>query len=286
MTGVHRDARGFRQPGRGLDPYGCRLRGPFQRRLETSLLSAMRSARRGIPAWSARSTPPSRAAVASAAPRATSSPARRLRSSATAANAGSSRPRPRHLADRPPRRLPPGRGAVRGWSRRADSGRTLDLRLLRGCGSRLWHEGADPAEPISVKGGWLDTPPTSAAPSTSGPCASCRRDHPGTRPPVPGRAGIASRHGGRAVEDASRRSIGASPPGLARSKRPSLSRSCGTSPGSTGRARRRAGAQEIAPRFDELAGDQDGAGRRVRLEARRHQQRQAGARLRAAHPRP
>jgi hypothetical protein len=27
------------------------------------------------------------------------------------------------------------------------------------CGSRLWHESADPAAPISVKGGSLDAPP-------------------------------------------------------------------------------------------------------------------------------
>jgi hypothetical protein len=27
------------------------------------------------------------------------------------------------------------------------------------CGSRLWHESADPAVPLSVKGGSLDEPP-------------------------------------------------------------------------------------------------------------------------------
>ncbi|MDF2782337.1 MAG: hypothetical protein K0S96_2142 [Geminicoccaceae bacterium] len=52
-----------------------------------------------------------------------------------------------------------GRGAVARWSRRADSGRTLICAFCPACGSRLWHEGVDPAEPISVKGGSLDTPP-------------------------------------------------------------------------------------------------------------------------------
>ena len=49
------------------------------------------------------------------------------------------------------------RGDVRTWSRRTESGRTLDCKFCAACGSRLWHEGPDRDE-LSVKGGSLDRP--------------------------------------------------------------------------------------------------------------------------------
>jgi hypothetical protein len=49
------------------------------------------------------------------------------------------------------------RGEVRTWSRRTDSGRTLDCRFCPVCGTRLWHEGAG-WDVLSVKGGTLDEP--------------------------------------------------------------------------------------------------------------------------------
>ena len=51
------------------------------------------------------------------------------------------------------------RGEVNFWSRPTDTGRTLTCAFCPACGSRLWHQGADPEEPISVKGGSLDAPP-------------------------------------------------------------------------------------------------------------------------------
>jgi hypothetical protein len=56
-----------------------------------------------------------------------------------------------------------GRGAVSYWSRATDSGRTLTCAFCPECGSRLWHQGEDPAAPISVKGGSLDAPPDLSA---------------------------------------------------------------------------------------------------------------------------
>ena len=50
------------------------------------------------------------------------------------------------------------RGAVSFWSRPTDTGRTLACAFCPGCGSRLWHQAADPADPLSVKGGSLDAP--------------------------------------------------------------------------------------------------------------------------------
>ena len=44
------------------------------------------------------------------------------------------------------------------WSR-ADSGRTLTCAFCPQCRLALWHQGDDPAAPISVKGGSLDAPP-------------------------------------------------------------------------------------------------------------------------------
>ena len=49
-------------------------------------------------------------------------------------------------------------GTIGTWSRGTDSGRTLHCMFCRTCGSRLWHRSADPALPISIKGGTLDVP--------------------------------------------------------------------------------------------------------------------------------
>jgi hypothetical protein len=49
------------------------------------------------------------------------------------------------------------RGEVSTWSRRTDTGRTLDCKFCPVCGTRLWHEGAGWDE-LSVKGGSLDRP--------------------------------------------------------------------------------------------------------------------------------
>src|SRR5690606_12731948 len=49
-------------------------------------------------------------------------------------------------------------GEPRRWSRRADSGRTVDCFFCETCGTRLWH-GYDEGEAVvSVKGGSLDQP--------------------------------------------------------------------------------------------------------------------------------
>jgi hypothetical protein len=50
------------------------------------------------------------------------------------------------------------RGDVRTWSRRADSGRTLECLFCGACGSRLWHAGVG-ADTVTLKGGSLDRPP-------------------------------------------------------------------------------------------------------------------------------
>lgn len=49
-------------------------------------------------------------------------------------------------------------GAVKSWSRPADSGRRRRCLFCGECGSRLWHEAEPPAETVSVKGGSLDIP--------------------------------------------------------------------------------------------------------------------------------
>ncbi len=49
-------------------------------------------------------------------------------------------------------------GTVRTWSRKTDSGRTLDCAYCPNCGSRLWHQIAGEGEALSVKGGSLDHP--------------------------------------------------------------------------------------------------------------------------------
>ena len=49
------------------------------------------------------------------------------------------------------------RGEVRTWSRRTDSGRTLDCMFCGTCGSRVWHASPGSAT-ITVKGGSLDQP--------------------------------------------------------------------------------------------------------------------------------
>ena len=51
------------------------------------------------------------------------------------------------------------RGEVKVWSRATDSGGTLACAFCPGCGSRVWHEGIDATDTISVKGGSLDDPP-------------------------------------------------------------------------------------------------------------------------------
>ena len=50
-------------------------------------------------------------------------------------------------------------GAVSFWSRRTDSGQRLTCAFCPACGTRLWHQGDDPAALLSVKGGSLDEPP-------------------------------------------------------------------------------------------------------------------------------
>ncbi len=52
-------------------------------------------------------------------------------------------------------------GRVKTWSRTTDSGRRLRCAFCPDCGTRLWHEREDAAEPpamLSVKGGSLDEP--------------------------------------------------------------------------------------------------------------------------------
>ncbi len=49
-------------------------------------------------------------------------------------------------------------GAVRSWSRLADSGRRRRCLFCAECGSRLWHEAEPAEETLSVKGGSLDVP--------------------------------------------------------------------------------------------------------------------------------
>ena len=49
-------------------------------------------------------------------------------------------------------------GRPRRWSRRADSGRTLDCWFCPDCGSRLWHENGPDTPTLSVKAGSLDEP--------------------------------------------------------------------------------------------------------------------------------
>ena len=51
------------------------------------------------------------------------------------------------------------RGAVRSWTRGADSGRRVKCNFCADCGARIWHEDEDGQEPVvSVKGGSLDRP--------------------------------------------------------------------------------------------------------------------------------
>jgi hypothetical protein len=59
------------------------------------------------------------------------------------------------LAPRAGFRITQGRPLM--WSRRADSGRTLDCFFCPDCGARLWHE-ADGADTIAIKAGSLDDP--------------------------------------------------------------------------------------------------------------------------------
>lgn len=50
-------------------------------------------------------------------------------------------------------------GELKHWSRRADSGRTIDCFFCPVCGTRLWHGDKEKAETLSIKGGSLDEPP-------------------------------------------------------------------------------------------------------------------------------
>jgi hypothetical protein len=51
------------------------------------------------------------------------------------------------------------RGEMNFWSRATDSGGTLCCAFCPACGSRVWHEGIDATDTISVKGGSMDEPP-------------------------------------------------------------------------------------------------------------------------------
>src|SRR5215472_3151638 len=51
------------------------------------------------------------------------------------------------------------RGAVRSWTRGADSGRRVKCNFCPDCGARIWHEDGEALGPtVSVKGGSLDRP--------------------------------------------------------------------------------------------------------------------------------
>jgi hypothetical protein len=50
------------------------------------------------------------------------------------------------------------RGSPHRWSRRADSGRTLNCYFCPNCGSRVWHGDAALDSTLSIKGGSLDEP--------------------------------------------------------------------------------------------------------------------------------
>ena len=49
-------------------------------------------------------------------------------------------------------------GTPRFWTRKADSGRSVECAFCPNCGSRLWHQSSDKSNAISVKGGSLDEP--------------------------------------------------------------------------------------------------------------------------------
>ena len=51
------------------------------------------------------------------------------------------------------------RGAVKSWTRVADSGRRRRCLFCAECGMRLWHEAEPPEGTLAVKGGSLDVPP-------------------------------------------------------------------------------------------------------------------------------
>jgi len=51
------------------------------------------------------------------------------------------------------------RGAVRSWTRGADSGRRVKCNFCPDCGARIWHEDGEALEPtVSIKGDSLDQP--------------------------------------------------------------------------------------------------------------------------------
>jgi len=50
------------------------------------------------------------------------------------------------------------RGTPRFWSRPADSGRRVDCAFCPDCGSRLWHQGSEDTDTVTIKAGSLDEP--------------------------------------------------------------------------------------------------------------------------------
>lgn len=49
-------------------------------------------------------------------------------------------------------------GEPKFWSRATDSGRRLRCAYCGDCGSRLWHESAEPSDTVTIKAGALDAP--------------------------------------------------------------------------------------------------------------------------------
>ena len=54
-------------------------------------------------------------------------------------------------------------GEPRFWARDADSGRRVACALCPDCGSRLWHQGDQDAETVTIKAGSLDEPVDASA---------------------------------------------------------------------------------------------------------------------------
>ena len=49
-------------------------------------------------------------------------------------------------------------GHAKFWARPADSGRRVKCAFCSHCGSRVWHEGEEPADTLTLKAGSLDQP--------------------------------------------------------------------------------------------------------------------------------
>jgi hypothetical protein len=54
-------------------------------------------------------------------------------------------------------------GTPRTWTRDADSGRRVECVFCPDCGSRLWHQGNQDTETVTIKAGVLDDPPNAAS---------------------------------------------------------------------------------------------------------------------------